>query len=71
MSHSQDHRVGSWRSSIGRQRWEDERVACRVFIMVLPRQVTLISTFILSTRVCGWRDTVYPLIVPSFFAPSS
>ncbi len=36
--------------------------------MMLPRQVTLIPTFILFTRVFGWKDTYYPLIVPSFFA---
>ncbi len=36
--------------------------------MMLPRQVTLIPTFILFTRVFGWKDTFYPLIVPSFFA---
>ncbi|MDE0671525.1 MAG: carbohydrate ABC transporter permease [Caldilineaceae bacterium] len=36
--------------------------------MMLPRRVTLIPAFILSTQVLGWKDMFYPLIVPSFFA---
>ena len=35
--------------------------------VMLPPQVTLIPTFILFTRI-HWYDTLYPLIVPTFFA---
>ncbi len=35
--------------------------------MMLPPQVTLIPTFVLFQKM-GWYDTLYPLIVPAFFA---
>jgi multiple sugar transport system permease protein len=35
--------------------------------MMLPGQVTLIPTFVLFQKI-GWYDTLYPLIVPAFFA---
>jgi multiple sugar transport system permease protein len=35
--------------------------------VMLPPQVTLIPTFILFKKI-GWYDTLYPLIVPAFFA---
>jgi ABC-type glycerol-3-phosphate transport system permease component len=34
---------------------------------MLPPQVTLIPTFILFKKI-GWYDTLYPLIIPAFFA---
>ena len=56
--------------TFARLRWKYRNA---LFLVVLatvmrPRQVTLIPTFILITRVFGWKDTFYPLIVPSFFA---
>lgn len=35
--------------------------------IMLPPQVTLIPQFVLFTKF-GWYDTLYPLLVPSFFA---
>jgi multiple sugar transport system permease protein len=35
--------------------------------VMLPPQVTLIPTFILFKKI-GWYDTLYPLIIPAFFA---
>ncbi len=35
--------------------------------VMLPPQVTLIPQFILFTKI-GWYDTLWPLIVPAFFA---
>lgn len=35
--------------------------------IMLPPQVTLIPTFVLFQKI-GWYDTLYPLIVPTFFA---
>jgi len=35
--------------------------------VMLPPQVTLIPTFILFKKI-GWYDTLFPLIVPAFFA---
>jgi multiple sugar transport system permease protein len=35
--------------------------------VMLPPQVTLIPTFILFKYI-GWYDTLYPLIIPAFFA---
>ncbi len=35
--------------------------------VMLPPQVTLIPTFVLFRKI-GWYDTLYPLIVPAFFA---
>lgn len=35
--------------------------------VMLPQQVTLIPTFILFKKI-GWYDTLYPLIIPAFFA---
>lgn len=35
--------------------------------VMLPPQVTLIPTFILFRKI-GWYDTLYPLIIPAFFA---
>ncbi len=35
--------------------------------IMLPPQVTLIPTFVLFQKL-GWYDTLYPLIVPAFFA---
>ena len=35
--------------------------------VMLPPQVTLIPTFILFQKI-GWYDTLYPLIIPAFFA---
>ena len=56
--------------SFARLRWAARNTLFIVVLatMMLPRQVTLIPTFILFTRVFGWKDTFYPLIVPSFFA---
>ena len=56
--------------AFARLRWAARNTLFIVVLatMMLPRQVTLIPTFILFTRVFGWKDTFYPLIVPSFFA---
>ena len=56
--------------AFARLRWKFRNALFIVVLatMMLPRQVTLIPTFILFTRVFGWKDTYYPLIVPSFFA---
>lgn len=56
--------------AFARLRWKYRNALFMVVLatMMLPRQVTLIPTFILFTRVFGWKDTFYPLIVPSFFA---
>ena len=35
--------------------------------VMLPPQVTLIPTFIIFRKI-GWYDTLYPLIIPAFFA---
>jgi multiple sugar transport system permease protein len=35
--------------------------------VMLPPQVTLIPTFIFFKKI-GWYDTLYPLIIPAFFA---
>ncbi len=35
--------------------------------MVLPGEVTLIPTYILFVNVLGWGNTIYPLVIPSFF----
>jgi ABC-type glycerol-3-phosphate transport system permease component len=35
--------------------------------IMLPGQVTLIPQFVLFSKI-GWYDTLYPLIVPAFFA---
>ncbi len=36
--------------------------------LMIPWQVTWIPVFVLLTRVFGWKDTLYPLWVPAFFA---
>jgi multiple sugar transport system permease protein len=36
--------------------------------LMIPWQVTWIPVYVLMTRVFGWKDTLYPLWVPAFFA---
>ncbi len=36
--------------------------------MMLPQQVTLVPLYIVFTRVLHWSDTIWPLVVPAFFA---
>lgn len=54
--------------SFARLRWpgRDKLFILMLATMMLPRQVTLIPQFILF-RYLGWIDTLWPLIVPSFF----
>jgi multiple sugar transport system permease protein len=35
--------------------------------MVLPGEVTLIPTYILFVNILGWGNTIWPLVVPSYF----
>ena len=48
--------------AFARLRWAARNTLFIVVLatMMLPRQVTLIPTFILFTRVFGWKDTFYP-----------
>jgi multiple sugar transport system permease protein len=36
--------------------------------MMLPPQVTLVPLYIVFTRTLGWANTIWPLVVPAFFA---
>lgn len=36
--------------------------------LMIPWQVTWIPVFVMFTRYFGWKDTLYPLWVPAFFA---
>jgi multiple sugar transport system permease protein len=36
--------------------------------MMLPAQVTLVPLYIVFTRTLGWANTIWPLVVPAFFA---
>jgi len=35
--------------------------------MVLPGEVTLIPTYILFVNILGWGNTIWPLVIPSYF----
>ncbi len=44
--------------------------SCALATLMLPDQVTLIPTYLLFSRL-GWLNTLFPLIVPHFFATSA
>jgi multiple sugar transport system permease protein len=50
-----------------RARWLNILFLVLLSTIMLPRQVTLIPTFLLFKKL-GWYDTFLPLIVPTFFA---
>ena len=55
--------------SFARLRWPGRNILFLVLLttMMLPEQVTLIPTFVLF-RQLGWVNTIYPLVIPAFFA---
>jgi multiple sugar transport system permease protein len=50
-----------------RARWLNILFLLLLSTIMLPRQVTLIPIYVLFQKI-GWVDTLWPLIVPQFFA---
>lgn len=56
--------------SFSRLRWRPRDTLFFVVLasMMLPRQVTMIPTYLVFTKFFGWTNTWYPQIVPAFFS---